>query len=143
MKCYLPWRGELGWMIAAFVKKFHADQSANKIVCCKTGHECLFPSAAHFFYDWQDIPDNHKAGVATVDDEKIIEEKIKNHFPNQEIKFVYLSEIGWHNKHDYHQYTFIPQSKNNLGLKADVVITPRNRQIDAYKLDTGQLANIG
>ena len=132
MKCYLPWRGELGWMIMCFVKKFHADPSLDKIICCKPGHECLFPSASHFFYDWQDIPDSQKAGVAQVTDEESIKEKVIAQF-TKDIEFIPLSEVGWHNKHSFAQHTFIPQPKNVLDFKVDVVITPRHRQIDVLR----------
>lgn len=134
-KCYLPWRGEFGWMIMCFVKKFHADSSSNKIICCKRGHECLFPTATDFFYDWEDIPDSQKAGVSDVTDEVNLMEKIKKWFPlsNDQIDFVHLSEVGWHNKHDFAQYTFIPQSKYKIGLKTDIVIAPRKRTIDIHR----------
>lgn len=133
MKCYLPWRGEFGWMIMCFIKKFHADLSPNKIICCKPGHECLFPSASGFFYKWNDIPDSQKAGVAIVEDEATIKEMIAAQFPNEQIEFVPLSEVGWHNKHDFAQHTFIPQSKHKLGLKTDIVITPRKREMDSHR----------
>lgn len=132
MKCYLPFRGELGWYLFCFVKKFHADQSPDKIICCKPGHECLFPTASKFFYDWDDVPDNKKAGVSKMHDEQQIMNRIHRKF-GSEMRFSHLAEVGWHNVHDYAQSTFIPQSKHKLGLKTDVVITPRNREIDAHR----------
>lgn len=133
-------------MIMCFIKKFHADPSSNKIICCKPGHECLFPTASKFFYDWQDIPDSQKAGAAQVADEGEIKQKIKNWLPNEQIEFVPLSEIGWHNKHQFAQHTFIPQSKHKLGLVTDIVITPRNRDIDPQrnwtKLNWQKVVNI-
>lgn len=133
MKCYLPWRGEFGWMIMSFVKKFHADPAPDKIICCKRGHECLFPTAIGFFHDWDDIPDSQKAGVYEVTDEEIIKQRVIENFPNQLIEFVPLSEVGWHNKHDFAEHTFIPESKRKLGLKTDIVITPRKRVIDEHR----------
>src|SRR5271167_3403038 len=108
-KCYLPWRGEFGWMIGTFIKKFHADTSTNKIICCKPGHECLFPTAIKFYHSWQDIPDDHKAGVAQVTDEEEISQRVRDWLPDDEIEFIPLSEVGWHNKHDFAKHTFIPQ----------------------------------
>jgi len=137
-KCYLPYRGELGWMLSCFVKKFHSDSSDNKIICCKKGHECLFPTAVDFFYDWQDVQDFQKAGILEVNDEEQIIEKINNTFINHEINFIHLSEVGWHNKHDYAQYTFIPQSKQKFGLITDVIITPRKRVIEPHRNWTQQ-----
>jgi hypothetical protein len=133
MKCYLPWRGEFGWMIMCFVKKFHADPDSDKLICCKPGHECLFPTATHFFYDWQDLPDNKKAGANTeVKDEGSIKRQIISQYPGQQ-HFASLKEIGWHNKHSFAKHTFIPKSKHNLGLKADVVLAPRKREIDVFR----------
>lgn len=134
MKCYLPWRGEFGWMIMCFIKKFHADPAPNKIICCKPGHECLFPSASHFFYDWQDIPDSQKAGVAHVTDENVIKEKVISQFSSN-IEFVLLSEIGWHNKHDFANHTFIPKPihNHNRNMKVDVILCPRKREIDVQR----------
>lgn len=129
--CYLPFRGEFGWYLMSFVKMIHGTNHPNKIVCIKRGHECLFPSATKFFYDWVDIPDNHKAGVITMEDEGAIKQKIASQFPDDEIEFISHTEIGWHNKHSFAEHVFIPQSKSNNGLKVDVVITPRNRTMDA------------
>ena len=80
-----------------------------------------FPTASKFYYDWDDIPDNQKAGTAVVTDEDEIMQRVKNWLPNEQIEFIRLSEYGWHNKHDFAQHIFVPQSRNNLGLKADVV----------------------
>lgn len=133
MKCYLPCRGEFGWMIVCFVKKFHADPHPNKLICCKPGHEYLYPTATQFFYDWQDIPDAHKAGFAVVSDEEEIKQKLISQYPDQELEFISLSEVGWHNKHDFAKHTFIPIAKQNYGLDPVVVIAPRKREMDAYR----------
>lgn len=133
MLCFLPFRGEFGWYLTSYVRMVHAHDSIKKIVCIKPGHECLFPSSTQFFYDWADIPDDHKAGVSIVDDEEIIKEKIKLQFPDENIRFISPSVITWLNRHTYHKCSFIPESINKLDLKVDVVITPRHRQIDVLR----------
>lgn len=133
-KCYLPFKGEFGWMIFCFVKRIHGDPHTNKIVCTKFGHECLFPTANNFFLDWQDIQDNIKVGIyEDFSHEEILKEKIKLFYNSDDIEFISPSETGWHNKHDFAKYTFVPKSKYNLGLKADVVITPRKREVDPHR----------
>lgn len=131
--CFLPFRGEFGWYLMAHVKRIHSFGNVDKIVCVKRGHECLFPSATDFFYDWRDISDTMKAGVSYLSDEDEIKDRVITKFPNKEIHFVSSKDINWDNKHSFANYTFIPQSKCNLGLKADIVITPRNRKIDAHR----------
>lgn len=129
MKIYLPFRGEFGWYLMLWTKKFHGDPSPNKIVCCKKGHECLFPSATGFFYDWQDITDNMKAGIhPDFSHEVALKERLSNVFG--ECEFVSPSNSGWHDKHDYANNIFIPKCTFPLGLQTDIVITPRCRSID-------------
>jgi hypothetical protein len=143
MKVYLPFIGEFGWYILLFVKKFNADHHNDKMICCKKGHECLFPTAKHFFYDWQDVDDNLKAGVSDHKLEFIVKQKImidnskvnpfvKNQYKTIE-EFVYLSDCGWHNKNNFSDSVFIPKPKYNNNLNVDVVICPRNRQVDSYR----------
>lgn len=133
MKCYLPCRGEFGWMLVCFVKAFHSDSHTNKIICCKKGHECLFPSAKYFYYNWKDVPDYEKAGFSNVSDEDIIKKRIIKKFKDKDIEFVHLSEFGWHNKNNYANYNFIPKNVTTNNLKVDVVIAPRNRLIDPHR----------
>ena len=63
--CFLPWWGEFGWYIMNHVKRVHGYNHSKKIVCIKFGHECLFPSAHDFYYDWPVVPDIKKAGVGS------------------------------------------------------------------------------
>jgi hypothetical protein len=129
--CFLPFIGEFGWMITTFVKRIQGYNHANKIVCTKRGHECLYPSATQFFYDWQDIPDHMKAGIyEKFDHEEIIKEKIKTQLNTDDIHFCSPSETSWDEKKTLANNIFIPKSNHNLGLKTDIVITPRNRKMD-------------
>jgi len=131
--CHLPFRGEFGYYLLAFVKRFQGDQSPNKIICVKRGHECLFPTAQEFYYDWQDIPDDKKAGVISTDDEEEIKAKVQQKYPNDNITFISPTEIGWHNFHSYAEHSFLPQNKTNNNLKIDIVIAPRKRNVDSFR----------
>lgn len=131
--CHLPFRGEFGYYLLAFVKRFHGDQNRNKIICLKHGHECLFPTAQEFYYDWQDISDEKKAGVILMDDEEEIKIKVQQKYPNDNIVFVSSKEIGWHNFHSFATHSFIPQNKTNNNLKTDIIIAPRNRKVDSFR----------
>lgn len=130
-RIYLPFLGEMGWYLMTFVKAIYSDPSP-KIVCCKKGHESLFPNALGFYYDWQDIQDSHKAGIHP---DFSHEERLKEHlltlYPDAE--FISPSRHGWHDRHDYAQSTFKPKSLLPHDLKADIVITPRKRQMDANR----------
>ena len=132
--CFLPFKGEFGWYLMTFVKRVQGYNHDNKIVCIKSGHECLFPKAKQFFYDWQDIPDHMKAGIhEKFDHEEIIKEKIRIKLNTNDIHFCSPSETSWDEKTSLAFNTFIPQSQHNFGLKTDVVITPRNRKIDPHR----------
>lgn len=131
MRVYLPFLGEFGWYLMTWVKQFHADKCPEKVICCKRGHECLFPTALGFFYDWQDIDDSNKAGIyENFSHEAALREKIHLQYPNHCLEFISPSRSGWHDKHDYASNTFKPICAFPRDLKADVVITPRHRQVD-------------
>ena len=134
-KIYLPFIGEFGWYIFTFVKRIHGDPATNKIVCCKRGHECLFPTATDFFYDWQDIQDSQKAGIyEDFSHETELKQRIQSHFNlPSDVEWSSPSSNGWHDKHDYANNIFIPKSLMPHDLKADVVITPRHRGMDEHR----------
>lgn len=131
--CFLPFRGEFGWYILNFVKRVQGFNHPNKIVCTKLGHECLFPSATDFFYDWADCTDHVKAGIIPNHDEHELKEKIKAKLGTDDICFLSPSETSWDEKSTLANCVFVPQSKHNLGLKADVVICPRRRTVDEHR----------
>jgi len=132
--CFLPFIGEFGWYLMTCVKRIHGYNHSNKIVCIKPGHECLFPTAKQFFYDWQDIPDHKKAGIyEKFDHETAIKEKIKKQLNTDDIYFCSPSETSWKEKNTLANNLFIPQSNHNFGLKTDIVITPRNRKMDPHR----------
>lgn len=131
--CFLPFRGEFGWYIQTFVKRVQGYYHDNKIVCTKVGHECLFPSAQKFYYEWQDVSDGVKAGISTNEDEDVLKEKIRNSFGTDDIHFLSTSETSWEEKESLASYTFVPKSLHNFGLSVDVVIAPRNRTMDPFR----------
>lgn len=113
-----------------YVKAIHSESPG--IVCCKRGHECLFPNALGFYYNWGDISDHMKAGIhSDFSHEKRLKDQLSQIYPDAE--FISPSRHGWHDRHDYAKHTFIPKVNFPLGLQADVVITPRNRQVDANR----------
>lgn len=131
--CFLPFRGEFGWYIMNFVKRVQGFNHENKIVCIKPGHECLFPSAKSFFYDWQDYPDHIKAGIIPNDDEEKVKNKIRGQLGTDDVYFLSPSETSWEEKTSLANCVFEPKSVNTLGLKVDVVICPRKRKIDPHR----------
>lgn len=71
---FLPHYGEFGWRILTSVRYIHQHLAAKKIVCCRHGDECLYPGAAHFFYDWENpIPDDRRSKHASANQQDLIE----------------------------------------------------------------------
>jgi hypothetical protein len=60
---FAPFLGEFGWFIMWHIRMVDQFQAPEKIVYCRKGEECYFPTATSFRYDWQDIPDAKKAGA--------------------------------------------------------------------------------
>lgn len=57
---FLPFVGETGWRLMWHIKLVHLSRATFKVVCCKLGEECLYPSADDFAYGWT-FCDNDKA----------------------------------------------------------------------------------
>lgn len=131
--CFFPFRGEFGWYVMSHVKRIHGYNHPNKIVCARPGHECLFPSAKHFFYAWRDYHDNIKNGILMNYDDNEIKRQIITMMDTDDICFISPSDISWEEKMALYNYTFIPKSIHNIGLKTDIVITPRKRNVDAHR----------
>lgn len=71
---FLPWRLEFGTMLMHWVRYVHGEckgipPGVTKVVCCRRGHEPLFPDATEFFYDWEDLPDVEKKWKTARSDE--------------------------------------------------------------------------
>lgn len=64
---FMPFLGEVGWLVMWHMRLVNFSRASRKIVCCRRGQECLFPSASEFFYDWQDpLKDAERAGTDRV-----------------------------------------------------------------------------
>lgn len=126
--CFLPWLGEFGWYIFNQVKRVHGYNHNYKIVCIKPGHECLFPTAQEFFYDWDDIEDSRKAGVNHISKpvKAELREKLIAKY-GDDIQFVDPSDTFWIEKETLAHFKFIPKPQNDFGLETDVVLLPRHR----------------
>ena len=133
--CFLPFRGEFGWYLMTFVKRVQGYNHTNKIVCIKSGHEALFPTASNFFYDWKDCLDNEKAGIFTNQDEELIKNKIINFMGTDDIHFVSSSETSWEEKDSLSNNTFIPKPCHNYidNFVVDICLCPRKREVDAHR----------
>jgi ADP-heptose:LPS heptosyltransferase len=113
------------------VKRIHGYNSPYKIACIKKGHECLFPTVKEFFYDWQDIPPNKKAGISRNPHEDELKERLRTKYGD--IPFAYPQDTSWEEKTSLARFTFKPKSLHNRGLSADIVLAPRHRKIDAHR----------
>lgn len=99
MKTFFPpFFSEFGYYVVSYLREVHFNNYDHKIVSCKKGEECLFPSASEFFYDWEDIQDLDKSVIKTdICQERwplIIErarsiygQDIEVHYPSFEIRF--------------------------------------------------------
>lgn len=63
-----PFIGEVGWLVMWHLRLVHFSAAKHKIVCCRPGQQCLYPSASELCYDWKDpIPDSHRVGTDRID----------------------------------------------------------------------------
>ena len=135
MDIYLPWRNEFGTLISDFCRWINGQKSDHKIVCCKKGHEALFPSAKDFYYDWEDISDDWKRGMKTFRSKhqrQFLDQltvKLKQEYPEANII-----------EHPVHRRTpirkhcnFIPKPTKLFGISCDIVIAPRFRKYAAHR----------
>lgn len=51
---FLPFVGEFGHEIMSHIRLVHFSSASEKLVCCKQGHQALYPSAAMCITDWED-----------------------------------------------------------------------------------------
>jgi hypothetical protein len=131
--CFLPWVSEFGWYIMNHVKRVHGYNHANKIVCIKRGHECLFPTASDFWYHWaDDVPDKSKGGVVAYKHNNRIKKWVTAQYGN-DVTFVNPSDTGWPEKTSLAPHTFVPKPLKSHDFDIDVIIAPRLRQIDPHR----------
>lgn len=61
---FLPFIGEVGWLIMHYMRLVHFSQAKYKIVCCRPGQEVLFPTADEFCTGWHyNAPDTSVTGT--------------------------------------------------------------------------------
>lgn len=122
---FLPFLGEIGWLIMWHMRLVHFSKAARKIVCCHRGQECLFPTADEFFYDWQDpVDDTERAGT----------DRIERKWPEIQDRFPGVAPIAAggltmdEELIPVHPEQRIPlKPRITRGLKVDVCIGVRNR----------------
>lgn len=131
--CFLPWASEFGWYIMNHVKRFHGYNHQKKIACIKKGHECLFPTATEFWYDWvDDVKDIHKGGIVKYKHNDKVKKLIVDTY-GKDVTFIDPAETGWAEKTSLGHHTFVPKPRFNHNFDIDIVITPRLRQLDANR----------
>jgi hypothetical protein len=122
---FLPFVGEFGHEIMSHIRLVHFHHAKEKVVCCRPGHEVLYPSATSFVTDWEDpIPDFRKVGTLRNRVLRWPELRVRypDHYavkagmlaPEQEVMII---EPGQR----------IPFQPKKRGLTADVVLGVRNR----------------
>tara|TARA_Y100000310_G_scaffold316360_1_gene367987 strand:- start:589 stop:1509 length:921 start_codon:yes stop_codon:yes gene_type:complete len=147
---FLPNYGEFGPTIDKLIKIVHFCQAPKKIICCKKGEEAFFPSATHFYYNWNHnlINDEHRWGLFTkstyLNNNNI---RVKNtkilHYLNEckqecqrikkeigDAQYMELSTFNndkiWKKHSHLFRFELEPQIKQNI--QADVIISPRKRE---------------
>jgi len=123
---FLPFCGEFGHEIMHHVRLVHFHQAARKIVCCRPGHEVLYPSAWKFITDWKDpIPDRIRAG--TIRDRVLRWPEIERCC--QGLRLIQAGGLSTQEElvciHPERKIPFKPQPRL---ISVDVVIGVRNRQ---------------
>jgi len=142
---FLPNYGEFGSLVHKLIRLVHYHKANKKIVCCKRGEESLFPTADKFYYDWVDcVEDIHKWGffskrsIQGVKNHKYREyqniisedfENIKKKF-RENCNYIHLWKFNKDTNFNKYSHHFrVPLKPRVLkNIKADIVITPRNRK---------------
>ena len=122
---FLPFLGEVGWVVMHQMRLVHFNQAAYKIVCCKPGQECLFPSANQFHTDWIDpVDDGIRAGTFR---QQVEWPAITSRFPDA----TPIHTGGLSSTQELFPYSLnehIPISPRTIrGLQADICIGVRSR----------------
>jgi len=148
----LPHYGEFGWFVLRYMKQVYLVESDEKIVCCKKGDECFFPSANSFFYDWDSNLSNHgkKGWHTSLEDKKKLVQRILREYKDYKIIDLgtipiertfnfddYVSKIDvdfYHKlqKEVFDKVSFDLSPKLN-DLKTDIVFGARYRNRSGYK----------
>jgi hypothetical protein len=123
---FLPFVGEFGHEVMTHIRLVHFHQASEKVVCCRPGHEVLYPSATSFVIDWQD-PVNDLHRIATMRHKAIAWPVIIDQYPNHQV----IAAGGLTREQELYciepavRIPFRPRVRN---LKVDVVLGVRQRQ---------------
>ena len=122
---FLPFVGEFGHLIMSHVRIVHFHRASWKVVCCRPGEECLFPSADELVTDWVD-PTRDEDRVATMRpytfDWSLIAARFPDHLAIESGRLEPEQEI-----HPIEPAAAIPFVGTHRGLRAEVVLGVRRR----------------
>lgn len=128
---FLPWRLEFGTMLMHWVRHVRRVVAENghppTVVYCRKGHECLFPNATKFVYDWEDTADvDRKWSTARKGAHKAVLDRIAEDAQTRwpDAKIIYPQR---HYPKDQSDWNFYPIGASCMP-GYDVVIAPRYRQ---------------
>lgn len=121
---FMPFFGEVGWMVMHQMRLVHFSKATRKVVCCRKGQEVLFPTADEFYYDWQDpLDDSRRGGTGRLAvDWSAIRNKYTDH--------VAVETSGLTNTQELIPYCLhknIPLTPKKRGLSVDICIATRKR----------------
>lgn len=121
MICVPPFRGELGLLI-----RFHAPAVAALprplTVCCEPGMEALYPNAEHTIVDPREDALRKDLYRKDADYVAAWTEKLKAMYPGCTI-------VAPDRSQDWPMTRFVPEPVKSYGLKTDVVVCPRKREV--------------
>lgn len=140
---FLPWRGEFGQMLMHHVRWIHADPAEFKVVCCRPGDEPLFPSAAKFFYNWEDAEDAQKKTKLLKSPEnqeylEIVKQRILQEYQgtvHPEFRYP-LDGCAPQRRGHCPEGNFIPKPSELCAapdIRPDILVAPRFRQHGAHR----------
>ncbi len=130
-----PVGAEFGHEIITCVRLIHFHRASEKIVCCRPGHEVLYPSASAYVTDWTDlIPDAIRTGTSRTISMDMVREwpAIRARFSTHHV--VSLAGLSL----EQELYVISPQAPipfrpRKRGLKADVLFGVRKRDLAPHR----------
>jgi FkbM family methyltransferase len=128
---FMPFLGEFGHEVMTHTRIVHYHQASEKIVCCRPGHQVLYPSATGFCTDWTDpLPDVLRVG--TLRSMPFVWQQLPNRFPGYQA----IHPRGMTLAQELHVIRpgeRLPFRPKRRGLKADLVFGVRRRDFAAYR----------
>ena len=125
----LPFYGEFGFYILNHIRWCYGSDMEENIICCLPGHECLYPHADAFFYDWiNPLPDDIRSGDFTSSKsgwqqyDTELTKRLSNIYPDH--KIVRPTYLSYWDTCD--TIKFKPKVEHLLP-NVDIVVAPRRR----------------